>query len=607
MNLTDTGTAFSLSGSFSGMPFPRLKRALEGGFERLFALENLNEIYRKLGPARDPAHFISLVLGALNVDYEVPPGDLDLIPASGPAIVVANHPFGAIEGVLLAHLLRTVRPDVRIMANYMLERIPELAGLFIAVDPFGGEGAARRNMRPLREAVSWVRGGGLLLVFPAGTVSHLHVGRGCVTDPSWNPNIGRLVTITQAPVVPVYFHGTNSRMFQLAGLVHPRLRTALLPRELLKRAHTTLALRIGRPIPYAHLKTHVSEHDLTQYLRMRTYVLAERFSAKRVPPDCGPKVSGTPVMHPVPAGLLIAEVEALPDEQRLAGCGRWQVVYARAAQIPWCLQEIGRLRESSFREAGEGTGRATDIDLFDAYYVHLFVWDAEHACVVGAYRLGLVDDILARYGKRGLYTYSLFKYGRQVLDKVNPGIELGRSFVRAEYHKDFAPLMMLWKGIGEFVRRHPRYAILFGPVSISNSYQETSRYLLVDYLRANNVEKHLARYVKPRHPFRGRRPVVLNQANLSGVKSIEDLSRLVAEIEHDSKGVPVLLKQYLRLGGRILGFNEDARFSEALDGLIMVDLRCTDPQTLARYMGQAGAASFLAVHRSSADDLRIAS
>jgi len=302
----------------------------------------------------------------------------------------------------------------------------------------------------------------------------------------------------------------------------------------------------------------------------------------------------------IPKPLLKAEVEALPADQCLAASGHFAVHSARAGQIPWCLQEIGRLRELTFRTAGEGTGRASDIDLFDTYYLHLFVWDAKAESIVGAYRMGLADEILARYGKRGLYTQSLFKCGARVLRTLNPAIELGRSFVRAEYQRNFAPLLLLWRGIGRFVARSPRYAVLFGPVSISNSYEPRSRQLIVDYLKTNSVEAGLARHVKPRHPFRARTPADWDGAEFSGLGGIDELSRAIERIEPDHKGVPILLKHYLKLGGRLLGFNTDGQFGDALDGFIVVDLRASDPRLLARYMGEEGAAGFLAYHGTGA-------
>lgn len=245
-----------------------------------------------------------------------------------------------------------------------------------------------------------------------------------------------------------------------------------------------------------------------------------------------------PVAAPVAASLLKAEVEALPRDQRLVESGQYLILYARASQIPWCLQEIGRPRELTFRAAGEGTGKASDIDLFD--------------------------------GERGLYTRSLVSYGSRLLRTLNPAIELGRSFVRAENQRSFFPLLALWRGIGQFILRSPRYAVLFGPVSISNSYAPVSRQLMVDYLSANNSEARLARHMRPRRPFRVERSKVRNEIGIADLRDVEHLSRVIARIEHDNKGVPILLKQYLKLGGRLLGFSSDDQFSDALDGLVVV-------------------------------------
>ena len=327
-------------------------------------------------------------------------------------------------------------------------------------------------------------------------------------------------------------------------------------------------------------------------------------AAFRLPEVRPARTHQAPVAPAIPESLLKAEIEALPAEQRLVESGQYLIQYARAPQIPWCLQEIGRLRELTFRAAGEGTGNASDIDLFDAYYLHLFVWDREVSAIVGAYRMGLADEIVAHYGTRGLYTQSLFRYGAKLLETLNPAIELGRSFVRTEYQKSFSPLLLLWRGIGQFILRNPHYAVLFGPVSISNSYAPISRQLMVEYLRTNKSEAKLARHVKPRRPFRVERSKIRNEVEVADLKDIEQLSRVIARIEHDSKGVPILLKQYLKLGGRMLGFSADDQFSNALDGLVVVDLRASEPRVLARYMGEEGAAAFFAHHGGGPDVLR---
>lgn len=291
------------------------------------------------------------------------------------------------------------------------------------------------------------------------------------------------------------------------------------------------------------------------------------------------------------ADALAAEVAALDHRERLIDSNGLQVYCTRAARIPGVLDEIGRLRELTFRAAGEGTGKSRDIDVFDRHYLHLFLWDTAAGQVVGAYRLGLVDEIVASHGKRGLYTHSLFRYRTRFLHALGPAIELGRSFVRVEYQRDFAPLFLLWRGIARFVERLPKYAVLFGAVSISAAYSAASRRLIVDYLSAHCSEQRLASQVRPRSPYgEGGR------SEDSVPQSLEELARRVARIEEDRMGVPVLLRQYLRLGGRLLGFTVDSGFTNTLDGLIMVDLRQIERAVLARYMGKTASAAFLAHH-----------
>jgi putative hemolysin len=243
---------------------------------------------------------------------------------------------------------------------------------------------------------------------------------------------------------------------------------------------------------------------------------------------------------------------------------------------------------------GEGSGKCCDIDPFDRYYLHLFVWDAEARAIAGAYRLGCVDEILRRHHVGGLYTHSLFRYGPGILDMLSPGLELGRSFICARYQRSFVSMLLLWRGIGRYVTSAPRRAILFGPVSISNDYSATSRELIVRYLAAHMAEDRLTAQVLPRRPF-AFQPVG-PAAGPRMPRSVDELSRRIADLEPDRKGVPVLLRQYLRLGARVLAFNVDRRFGDVLDGLMMLDLRLVEPALLARYMGTPGMTAFREHH-----------
>jgi putative hemolysin len=280
----------------------------------------------------------------------------------------------------------------------------------------------------------------------------------------------------------------------------------------------------------------------------------------------------------VPAGTLAAEIARLEALQR---SGDLSVYLAAAETIPNTLREIGRLREIAFRAAGEGTGMPLDLDEFDRDYLHLFVWHAGKREIAGAYRLARTDAVPK------LYTATLFRYSDEFLRRIGPAVELGRSFVRVEYQRSFGPLLLLWKGIGRYLKQNPRYKVLFGPVSISNGYQAISRELMVSFLEKYAWMGEWSDLVRHRCAFR--RAILKGAARPAFPRAgfdVEDLSAVVAEMEPCGEGIPVLLRQYLKLGGKLLGFNVDPQFANALDGLILVDLTKTEPKLLERYLGK---------------------
>ncbi|MCW9088960.1 MAG: lysophospholipid acyltransferase family protein [Gammaproteobacteria bacterium] len=587
---------------FTALPNP-VRKPLLVLSERLLGLDRLARGYEQLTECDTPDVFAAQALQYLNVAPRIVGGDLAHIPSSGPVVVVANHPFGGMEGVVMTLLLRSVRPDVRIMANSLLKRIPELDETIIGVNPYGHRGAVKKNIAPLREALRWLKSGGLLLVFPAGDVSRFHPQDLTIRDSRWDATIAWLVRASQAQVVPVHFSGRNSLLFHSLGLLHPLLRSLMLPRELDNKRDRAIDLHIGDAISPRRLVGKGNDDEIAKYLRLHTCMLPR--PAEKAAEAADAQAAELAALAPaVDSALLAAEVAALPAGQRLAESGDLKVFYARSNQLPWLLQELGRLRELTFRDVGEGTGKASDIDLYDSYYLHLFIWNAESREVVGAYRLGLADEITQKYGKKGLYSHSLFRYSKRLLRALNPAIELGRSFVRPEYQRSFTPLMLLWKGIGQFVAHHPHYAVLFGPVSISNDYSSTSQQLLIDFLRANNYDERLSRHIRPRKPYRGSLRPVWRKADLAGMGTIDEVSELVSLQESGGKGVPILIKQYLKLGGRMLGFNVDRSFNDCIDGLIMVDLRQTDERVLQKYMGKEGAQAFLAGHSGPGGESR---
>jgi putative hemolysin len=577
---------------------PAIPDPLTGAIEKVLSLDRLNELYDSVRhiPGKQP--FCEKLLDYLNVEVKLSDADRERVPVKGPVIAVANHPFGMIEGVVLAALLLRIRPDVKFMANHLLASVPELLPTMIAVDPFGTRDSVRSNVRGLKQTLEYLKDGGMLIVFPAGEVSHLDMNRRAITDPKWSPTIARIARSSKASVLPAYFEGFNSPLFHLAGMIHPLLRTAMLPHELLNKHDRTLNVYFGSVVTPRRLEGFPSDEEVTDYLRRRTYLLANRKSKQGLVDKLRSlRPPRRRVISAVSPDLMERDLATLPAENRLVISGEFDVFVGSMPQLPNVLREIARLREATFRDAGEGTGKPLDTDSFDAHYLHLFIWNREARQIVGAYRLGKTDEIRHRLGVRGLYTSGLFSYGEEFLDRIGTGLEMGRSFVRPEYQKSYNPLLLLWKGIAAYVVRHPRYHVLFGPVSISNDYSGASRQLIVQYLKEQLERTDVAQLVKPRSPFKAKRVKGWDDKAVSPmVCGVDELSAMIADIETDQKGVPVLLRQYLKLGGKLAGFNVDSAFSNALDGLIIVDLRETDQKVLERYMGKEGCATFRRAH-----------
>jgi len=541
----------------------------------------LSELRRLYSIAREVpfGSFAERALQVLHVSVDVDEHALAKVPARGPLLIMANHPHGAVDGLALAVAIGRVRSDVRLLANHLLARIPEMQDAAFFVDPFGGRQSASRSRAGLRAAHLWLRRGGALVVFPAGEVAP-RLRDEHPQDSEWAPAIGRLALQTGARVLPAWIAGRNSRAFYAAGLVHPRLRTALLGRELLNARGSKVGVDLGPTLDGRTLMGRSAE-EVTRQARTVVDTLAERDQRARSHAD----------------DAVAAEVATLEAGACLVSSRPYRVFCVEASRIPRTLQEIGRLRAEAYRAAGEGTPAEIDVDRFDDHYLHLFVWDAERHAVVGAYRLGLSDRIVSDRGVEGLYTRTLFAYDSGFLGRMPAAIELGRSFVRLEYQRQHPPLMLLWKGIGQFVGRHPHYRVLFGPVSVSARYSDTSRAALVSFLEQTRLQRDLARLVTPTRPLPG--PSVGPPRPTSC--DVDDLDRQVAALEPDGKGLPVLLRQYLRLDAQVLGFNLDPAFGDVLDALMMVDLAAVERPILARYMGRESAAAYLARHRTAFD------
>ena len=578
-------------------PFLRwVLRLTHPWIERLLGLRRLNAFYERALDRQSESTFPARILAEMEVGTQVSAEDFERIPAEGSLLVVANHPFGAMEGLALLELIRRRRSDVKIMANYILGRIPELRDDFFFVDPFGRRSSVSRNINTLRQALNWLHDGKVLIVFPAGEVASFAPHAFRVRDPAWQTSLMTLARRANVKrFLPVYIPGTASLLFHLVGKIHPRLRTILLPREMLRLRRRTLTLRVGTPLSGDTLFRRFPEDvDALRYLRFRTFLLAGRVDAsrferqmRRLTLDDATR-ENVPIIPPVPPDDLAAELRSLPPEAHLCAVDAYDIYAAQGRDIPITLREIGRLREITFRAAGEGTGRDLDTDDFDDAYHQIILWQRDKREIVGCYRLALSDVITETAGLTALYTRTLFRFDERFLGHL-PGaaVELGRSFVRPEYQRAFAPLLLLWRGVLAFLAKHPRYTVLFGPVSISHDFRAASRDILLAYLRARCFDRGLAKWVSPRLPPKRQHFVEWRSPEYADFLASEtDVNDALAEIEEGRREMPVLIRQYLKLGGKIIAFNVDPDFGTVVDGLIILNLLDAPKRDIARYMGK---------------------
>lgn len=532
----------------------------------------INRIYEELED-RNGIAFIDGLVDVLGIRFEFDEKELKRIPATGGLITVSNHPFGGLDGILLIKLMSMVRPDEKIMSNFLLKKIEPIGSYFLGVNPFETRKDAASSFGGLKHALEHVRDGGALGLFPAGEVSSFDVGYN-ITDRQWQFSVLKFMKNAEVPIVPIYFEGTNSWLFHLIGQIHPMLRTVKLPSELLNKKNKVIRIRIGKPVSLADQKQFTDIYQYGRYIRAKTYSLDTGIDVKHFFTNSFKiKKEKEPIADAVPIELLLQELDSIKEDYTLFKVKNYTVYCVPTCFIPHLLSELGRLREITFRAEGEGTNRKIDVDEFDLYYNQLFIWDEKKQCIVGAYRIGRGNVILSQYGVRGFYLQSLFRMKSSFEGILKETLELGRSFVVPEYQRKVMPLLLLWKGIFYFLLKNPEYRYLIGPVSISNNYSKISKELIIQFIMANHFDYYRASMIKPRKKYRFRsKDEGLNVLMDSLDQDINQLDRFIGDVDAMNSGLPVLLKRYIQLNAKIIGFNVDPKFNNCLDGLIVLDI-----------------------------------
>jgi len=544
-------------------------------------IDKINDVYNK-HKHLNALDFLNALLSDLQIKYEIPEEDLKRIPKEGAFVTVSNHPLGGIDGVLLLKIILEQRSDYKIIANFLLHRILPVKPYVMPVNPFENRKDIKSSVGGFKQAIMHLRSGAPLGVFPAGEVSTKKEDD-LVVDKQWEPSAMKLIQKAQVPILPIYFHAKNSGLFYQLSNLSDTLRSAKLPSEVLSQRNRVVKIRIGKPIQVKDQKEYTDLEEFTGFLRKKTYMLANPYEKdsvslkeaatstikKTITSTTTPKKIATSVS----SELIEQEVDNLRGyDCRLLESKNYEVFLVSADKIPNILKELGRLREVTFREIGEGTNNAIDLDSCDSYYHHMFLWDNVAKKIAGAYRMGLGAKIFAKYGIDGFYLQDLFRFEPELYGMMSESIEMGRAFIIKEYQQKPMPLFLLWKGIVHTTLRFPEHKYLIGGVSISNQFSSFSKSLMIEFMKSHYYDPYVAQYIRPKKEFK----VQLKDADKDFVfdetkADLNKFDRVIDELEPGLR-IPVLLKKYIKQNAKVIAFNVDPLFNNAVDGLMYIKI-----------------------------------
>ena len=548
-------------------------KCVAGALYGILGIGKLNKVYPYVADLQGH-EFSEEVLRRFGISYEVPEDQLGNIPSEGGFLTVSNHPFGGADGLILNAIIGPRRKDFKILTTFLLAKVANLTKWFIPVDNFSKGGT--KSITGIRTALSHISSGGALGLFPTGEVSTYQKkgrrtavsGKRVIEDKPWPENITKLIKNSGLPVIPIFFDGTNTKLFHILGKIHPRLRTVRLVHELTCKNGTLVKVRIGKPIPASEI-AEMDIPSLGEYLRNRTYAL----EAQCVSSESNNTVQEmSPIAEPVDPELVRVQMSKLEDKC-LFQAGDYKGFLLDATDAPDAMRELYRLREETFRAVGEGTGKPLDTDSFDGHYKHLILWSVPNGEIVGAYRVGYGSKIIPNKGKEGLYTASLLRFGPGSDKVLAHGMELGRSFVALKYQREVLPLKLMLSGLAVAMATDPESFYCVGTVSISDALPDFYKSLAIYFLERDFRLPDADNFATAPNPFQPDFLRVNPEGLLERIPKgdIDAFDRLLGTLSDGKYRLPVLLRKYFSCGAKVACFNVDPSFNNSLDGMIVMD------------------------------------
>jgi len=548
---------------------PMIKKSLFKIAQKIIHEDTIN-IFLKENSHLNGFEFVEAVIDYFKFDFSYSSNDIENIPTTGRVVIIANHPLGALDALCLLKLISKVRKDVRIVANDFLADIKAMNSLFIKVDNFKG-GQSKEAIKKIYSALDNEEA---IVIFPAGEVSRITpLG---VKDSVWQKGFLKFAQKSKSPILPILVDAKNSKLFYTLSVLNKTFSTILLSDEMFKKQDKNLTIKVGKMISNDDIiPSGLDKKNIVNRYKQHLYSLKKGKKSLFKTQNA--------IAHSDNVKLIKKELQ---DAEVLGKTNDGKIIYLyKYTPNSLILNELGRLREISFRKINEGVNKKRDTDKYDKYYQHIILWDEDDLEIVGSYRIGKAKDIVKKYGFEGFYSHTLFKFQNNFTPYLEYSIELGRSFIQPKYWGSRA-LDYLWFGIGAYLKANPEIKYMFGAVSLSSSLSPIAQDLIVGFYSYyfNPKEKLVKETQKYQYHFEQEDEITI----CSSQNYKEDLKLLKDSLKSIDSCIPTLYKQYGDLceadGVQFHGFNVDPLFSNCIDGFIVVEIDKIKESKKQRYL-----------------------